>query len=1136
MTKSLTVARDTGDQHKNEVERLQTIIEDTKAKHETDIAQARKHAAGLARDKSDLQQTIDTMKAEAARAARRIPRFGSPLTPGGGADKKDFLTPAHDGDGESDVFGTTGRASTNRRNLDVAGFFAQEDVGDMDNSPEPSPVRKTFLAANHPNNEIEALQQRLAHAQRQINTLKGSLNREKQARMRLEGAPCPQDEEGEEGDYVDVDEDTAVTENKKVVKRVTPFKVGRSRGRGRGITLMQRFAAATPASEYQDEDEEHLSESDVPPVPPIPSQDEEEDEVSQFFGSSQDHGQDELVQEERRSPSPPPIDSNRTSVDGMDPIFANVLRRVPSNGSSYAGSPLRQAVLGRSARSSVGRGRRPRGGVPFKEARPPSITDAPEVLATELSGMDSSPFKANTSLLNDADVIEEDDEYIRVRKVEKVEFGCQTDPVGDETVPEPPAVHVVPAVEHAEIGIQSEPELEPVQTTTAEMGMQTVPEPTPVVKKSEVATQHSPRVASPVWVSSGVMTDPIPDESDIIGRRLPPLIIADNNRRATITQADISQGDSLGRDTTIRQTRSFLVDRPAEEDEDEFDEGEETETGADTEDDYQDARQSIHASTPSDYHSMLTMTENYSDSEDDTESVKASQFSIRDRSTTSINRPPSISSYHSNVQIPAATYESVGVGADLCEPPSPIIIETPVLPPKPVVKEISIQTDDWKPLVAPSPVPKSPTLIRVGSGGHQFQFIPPPSPANSIGPLSAPVFTAPSPVPTTLSSIFREPSGSLGRRITASDRRQSIDSMISASTGVPEDGPIRSRVPSSAAASILLNSADKSKPPILSLPPPPKAPPPPNSMPPPNIIPDRRDGPPPRPSSPPPPELIQRATTPLLGSVLNIPGNKSVRIQGSSMPPSQTNIRQLPSTSSFRSANHISSHASIPPSSTYSSYNGKERERKEMSTISLMSDLASPRSSLSSDHHLPYDRPNLANGPSTPNKSADITPRANDQLQSTDPNIIHAITQTMIGEFMWKYTRKAIGKGVGERRHKRFFWVHPYTKTLYWSSADPGSSNVSESSAKSGLFYSFSMYYIQALTKKIIAYIEGVRSVLDPNPMPPGLYQYSVVISTPHRDMKITAPTKDRHDIWLNVNSFFCLLSPLSNVAVVIRH
>lgn len=55
---------------------------------------------------------------------------------------------------------------------------------------------------------------------------------------------------------------------------------------------------------------------------------------------------------------------------------------------------------------------------------------------------------------------------------------------------------------------------------------------------------------------------------------------------------------------------------------------------------------------------------------------------------------------------------------------------------------------------------------------------------------------------------------------------------------------------------------------------------------------------------------------------------------------------------------------------------------------------------------------------------------------------------------------------------------------------------------------------------QLIAYIEGVRSVLDPNPMPPGIYQYSIVVATPQREMKFTAPTKDRHDIWLNVSFF----------------
>ncbi|KAF9528362.1 hypothetical protein CPB83DRAFT_791687 [Crepidotus variabilis] len=1174
--KSLKNALETEEKQKNELERLQTEMEALKSKHETDVAQARKHAAGLARDKSDLQQTIDTLKAEVARASRRIPRYGSPLTPGG-PDQQDFLTPNHDLDGDSDVFGTNGRPSTNRRATDLASLFPPGEPIDYDNSPDPSPIRKPFQAANHPNNEIEALQQRLAHAQRQINTLKGSLNREKQHRIRLEGANgvLPQEEDEEEGeDYVD--ENTAITENKRPTKRsTTPFKVGRGgrgRGRGRGgVTLIQRLAAASPASEYHDEDEPRLDDSPVPPVPTLPSkynnQYEEDDEVSQFFGSSHGHGHDveqEAEEEEPvpRSPSPPAIHSNRTSVDGMDPAFANVLRRVPSNGSAYAGSPLRHSVLNRSGRGGAVVGRRSRGGVPFREARPSSIVDAPEVLAAELSGMDASPFKGgNTSLLNDVDVIEEgeDDgeEYIRVKKVEKIEFGCQTESleVEDKTAVLPDAV---PMVERSDMGIQSEPEPVVVKTTaemqtqadpvivekvTSDVGFQTEPV---VVEKAEAATQHQA-----IYVDNSVGTDPVSTTS-VLGKGLPPLVIADSSRRATITQADISRSSSIG-DSTL--TRSFLAERHhEEEDEEVIDDGEETETGAETDDDYEDARQSINMVTPSeDYHSIMTMTDNEDydsdeDDDDDAESIKASHYSIRDRSTTSLNRPHTSSSYYSTHQVPETRtllYESVAVGADLTRPPSPVIVErvvekivekivevekvvekivekpvhihvpvevpvqVPVEQPKPEVKEISIQTDAWKPPMSPivaAPIPKSPTLIRVGSEGHQFRFIPPPSVSSNLNgsPMTsaAPVFIAPSPVPTPKSSVFREPStgGTFGRRTNVADRRQSIESMISASTG-PDESSARSRVPSQT-ASILLNSSDKSKPPMFSLPPPPKAPPP-SIMPPPAFIPERRvasDGPPPRPSSPPPPELIHRATTPL-GTLLPVPVGKFVRSQGSSLPPSQTNIRQLSSNGSFRSAN--GPHLSMHPSSTLSSYNNVQ----ERSTVSLTSDrsLASPRSSISSDRNLPYER---AREPTTPEKSADITPRPLSQGQSTDPTVIHAITQTMIGEFMYKYTRQTFGKGVGERRHRRFFWVHPYTKTLYWSSADPGSTNVTESSAKS-------------------AYIEGVRSVLDPNPMPPGLYQYSVIVSTPQREMKITAPTKERHDIWLNALKY--LLARPSN-------
>jgi len=69
---------------------------------------------------------------------------------------------------------------------------------------------------------------------------------------------------------------------------------------------------------------------------------------------------------------------------------------------------------------------------------------------------------------------------------------------------------------------------------------------------------------------------------------------------------------------------------------------------------------------------------------------------------------------------------------------------------------------------------------------------------------------------------------------------------------------------------------------------------------------------------------------------------------------------------------------------------------------------------------------------------------------SSDPAVIHAITQTMIGEFMYKYTRRKLGSGMSENRHKRFFWIHPYTKTLYWSATDPGAQSTTYSNSKSG--------------------------------------------------------------------------------------
>ena len=124
-----------------------------------------------------------------------------------------------------------------------------------------------------------------------------------------------------------------------------------------------------------------------------------------------------------------------------------------------------------------------------------------------------------------------------------------------------------------------------------------------------------------------------------------------------------------------------------------------------------------------------------------------------------------------------------------------------------------------------------------------------------------------------------------------------------------------------------------------------------------------------------------------------------------------------------------------------------------------------------------------------------------------DPRMIQAITQTMIGEFLWKYTRKAgRGDSHSENRHRRFFWIHPYTRTLYWSNQDPSMQQRNELKAKS-------------------VAIEAVRVISDENPLPPGLCNKSIIIVTPGRSIKFTAPTSRRHEVWFNALSYLLLRS-----------
>jgi len=128
----------------------------------------------------------------------------------------------------------------------------------------------------------------------------------------------------------------------------------------------------------------------------------------------------------------------------------------------------------------------------------------------------------------------------------------------------------------------------------------------------------------------------------------------------------------------------------------------------------------------------------------------------------------------------------------------------------------------------------------------------------------------------------------------------------------------------------------------------------------------------------------------------------------------------------------------------------------------------------------------------------------NDIEPSTDPRMIQAITQTMIGEYLWKYTRKAGRSETSTTRHRRFFWIHPYTRTLYWSEQDPSTAGKNMLKAKS-------------------VAIESVRVISDDNAYPPGLHRKTIVVVTPGREIVFTAPTGQRHETWFNALSYLLL-------------
>ncbi|KAI9725390.1 MAG: hypothetical protein M1828_003240 [Chrysothrix sp. TS-e1954] len=159
-----------------------------------------------------------------------------------------------------------------------------------------------------------------------------------------------------------------------------------------------------------------------------------------------------------------------------------------------------------------------------------------------------------------------------------------------------------------------------------------------------------------------------------------------------------------------------------------------------------------------------------------------------------------------------------------------------------------------------------------------------------------------------------------------------------------------------------------------------------------------------------------------------------------------------------------------------------------------------------------------------------VSPTGNASVDmSAQHNVVDAITATMIGEWMWKYIRKGKSFGVQEDgqeivrtknndvRHKRWVWLSPYEKVVMWSSKQPTSN--AALMGKAGRKLS----------------IQSVLDVKDITPPPKGVssaavFSRSILVLTPARALKFTAPTHERHYLWLTALSFLAHGGATNNI------
>ena len=968
---------------------LSAGLTESKSKHENEMSSLRRSHSGLHRDRSDLQRHVDELKIELSKRPE---------------------TQADDFDETFDLHDIPEREeSVTPHNLTPS------------NSPQLSPIKNT-PSRNAPL-ELETTKSSLHHAHRMVTNLRNNLHREKTEKVELKRLLAAAQDEVEQLR-------NKASGSKRASKRPPPRRpmadmLGNNRKARNEISIQDnQFLDVS----WNDEGSSSASPAYVTA---------HEYESDSAFVTATEHEMDETDTDYRTG-----MESQPDSEDDADltETESGSVHRMPSLGtirefspsiaftSDEDDSPVRPALTLKHRRSQL----RSENG---RRVASSSFDPPPQPLFQELmEGGGSSIVNSPGSVLDSPNSVNTAVPFFEAPEIEMMDVACQCDPIPD---PEPVIVQLPPVIVYKEpekpsctetatqsdsipdpepIVIQSPPiiiykEREPPMSTDVSTQSDPIPDPEPIVIQSPPITVYKDR-EPPMSTDVSTQSDPIPDPEPIIVQT-PPVTVYKERERPLCAEIGIQSDPIPPPEPIIIQTDPVVIreevivpqyverEKPAA-----------TETGTQC------------------------------------DPIPPPEPIIIRPDPIIIHADPVIVTKYIERERPLST--EIAVQSDPLPPPTQIIVYREHA--KPTVLEMAVQSD---PVPEPEPIylQSDPIIIyrdierplsaEMGvQAGHEVVptvvYVERPRPtSNEMG--------------TQFEEFMREsnPQSDVSTLPAPESSDKEIQTLLTIPMLETYQFPRQS-----------LSTSPRPKTPITIVPPPPTAPlsilrrersvetDTPKTM---KTLSSITDGE----STPKSPlkEITNtrrsQAGSPSRSRYMDSPSTFSSRVGTSRRYGTileYPTLRGTPQSGTSRSRMSQHNSSSRMEQRRLEAASPSHSTRMGMSVASRSTTAMSRRTSISSFESEVEGRFGLNR------ERLEDFDEEGQYATGTDPRVIQAITQTMIGEHLWKYTRNQMQRSkISENRHRRFFWIHPYTKTLYWSAENPAISKESNRSTRSGI-------------------------------------------------------------------------------------